>query len=80
MSINQSKNIKIGVISDGKYGERAFENIKKKFSAEWILVPELASNIMIDDDMELNIPECDLYVSYVRHPDIIIREDQGGAL
>lgn len=65
-------NLKIGLISDGKYGQRAFENIKKVFNTQWIEVPDIPSNIMLDDDFELTIPECDLYISYARHPDIIL--------
>ena len=42
------KDLKIGVISDGKYGERAYANIKKKFEAKWILVPEIPSNDVPD--------------------------------
>jgi hypothetical protein len=64
--------LKVGLVSDGKYGERAFENIKKHFEVEWILVPDIPSNVMLDDDLELDIPDCDLYISYVRHPDIIL--------
>ena len=64
--------MKIGIISDGKYGERAFKNIKKRFTAIWILVPDIPPNIILDDDINLNIPDCDLYLSYVRHPDIIL--------
>ena len=65
-------NLKIGVISDGKYGERAFENIQEVFQTIWILVPFYASNVFLDDDINLKIPECDLYISYARHPDIIL--------
>jgi len=65
--------LKIGIISDGKYGERAYANIKKRFEAKWILVPEIPSNIMLDDEIDLEIPECDLYISYVRHPDVILQ-------
>jgi len=72
MTIHSFKNLKVGLVSDGKYGERAFENIKKNFEVEWILVPDIPSNIMLDDDLELEIPKCDLYISYVRHPDIIL--------
>lgn len=64
---------KIGIVSDGKYGERAFQNINKKFKTEWILVPEIPSTVMLEDDIELDIPDCDLYISYVRHPDIILQ-------
>ncbi|MFX0058206.1 MAG: DUF166 family protein [Candidatus Hodarchaeota archaeon] len=63
----------VGIISDGKYGERAFQNIKKKFKTLWILVPEIESNIFLDEPLNLDIPVCDLYVSYVRHPDIILQ-------
>ena len=66
------KNLKVGVITDGKYGERAFANINKNFDAEWIVLPEIPSNIMLDDDIELEIPDCDIYISYARHPDIIL--------
>ncbi len=64
--------MKVGIISDGKYGERAYDNIKKHFETEWILVPEISPSVMLDDDIDLSIPECDVYLSYVRHPDIIL--------
>ena len=67
-----NKNLRVGVITDGKYGERAYVNIKKKFETEWIVVPDIPSNVMLDDDIDLDIPECDIYISYVRHPDIIL--------
>ena len=66
------KRMKVGVITDGKYGERAFENIKKHFEVEWILVPDIPPSVMLDDEIDLSIPECDVYLSYVRHPDIIL--------
>lgn len=73
MSKVKNKNLRVGVITDGKYGERAFANINKKFKAEWILVPEIPSNVILDDALDLDIPECDLYISYVRHPDVILQ-------
>ncbi|NHI94330.1 MAG: hypothetical protein EAX96_17695 [Candidatus Lokiarchaeota archaeon] len=63
--------MKIGIVSDGKYGERAFENICKIFECEWIQLEELSTSIILDD-YELNIPDCDLYISYLRHPDQVI--------
>ena len=62
-------NMKIGIVTDGKYGERAFENISKIFDSEWIEVEEIAASIILEDEYELNIPDCDLYISYLRHPD-----------
>ncbi|MFX1353088.1 MAG: DUF166 family protein [Promethearchaeota archaeon] len=70
--MEKKKTLKVGVVSDGKYGDRAYENIKTMFKTEWILVPDIPANIMLDDGLDLRIPECDLYISYVRHPDIII--------
>jgi hypothetical protein len=72
MSVEKEK-ITVGVISDGKYGERAFQNIKKIFEVSWILVPDIPSNVFIEDDFDLDIPECDIYISYVSHPDIILQ-------
>jgi hypothetical protein len=62
--------MKIGIVSDGAFGERAFENIRQQFPCEWILVPYSASPIM--DDVELDLPACDLFISYARHPDVIL--------
>lgn len=62
--------MKIGILSDGKYGDRAYENIRRRFPTEWILV-ESPDSPMIDD-IKLDLPSCDLYISYLRHPDIVL--------
>ncbi len=62
--------MKIGIVSDGKFGDRAFEVIREKFPAEWIMAP-FPQSIMVDD-LDLALPECDLYISYVRHPDVAL--------
>ncbi|OPX64811.1 DUF166 family protein [Methanoregula sp. PtaB.Bin085] len=62
--------MKIGIISDGKFGDRAFEIIQEKFPTEWIMVP-FPSGVMVDD-IDLPLPDCDLYISYVRHPDVAL--------
>jgi len=62
--------VKIGIVSDGKFGDRAFEVIRERFPTEWIKVPFPSSPVA--DDIELNIPDCDLYISYVRHPDVAL--------
>ena len=62
--------MKIGIVSDGKFGDRAFANISRQFPCEWILVPYSASPIM--DDVELTLPACDVFISYARHPDVIL--------
>jgi hypothetical protein len=62
--------MKIGIISDGKFGDRAFEIIREKFSTEWVMAP-FPSGLMVDD-IDLPLPDCDLYISYVRHPDVAL--------
>ncbi len=62
--------LKIGILSDGKYGDRAYENISRRFPTEWILVESPDSQII--DDIKLDVPKCDLYISYLRHPDIVL--------
>lgn len=68
----KERSLKVGVISDGKYGERAYANFKKIFPTLWIVVPDIPENVLLDEEIILNIPDCDLYISYVRHPDIIL--------
>lgn len=62
--------MKIGIVSDGKFGDRAFEIIREKFPTEWIVAPFPSSPLA--DDVELDLPDCDLYISYVRHPDVAL--------
>jgi hypothetical protein len=62
--------MKIGIVSDGKFGDRAYEIIRERFPIEWITAP-FPQSILIDD-LDLTLPECDLYISYVRHPDVAL--------
>lgn len=71
--MENNKKLKIGIISDGKYGDRAYKNIKKKFETRWILLPEIPQNVILDNEYNFEIPECDLYISYIRHPDIMLQ-------
>lgn len=64
--------MKIGIVTDGKYGERAFENIKTHFQVDWIQLPDIPQTVILDDDFDFQLPDCDLYISYLRHPDMII--------
>jgi len=62
--------MKIGIVSDGKFGERAYEVIRERFLTEWIIAPFIQSPIA--EEIELTLPECDLYLSFVRHPDVAL--------
>lgn len=63
--------MKIGILTDGTYGDRAFEIISKIFSCEWIQLEEIPQSAILDD-YEIDVPECDLYISYLRHPDQVL--------
>jgi hypothetical protein len=62
--------MKIGIVSDGKFGDRAYEIIREKFPTEWIKT-RFPEGQMVDDFV-LTLPECDLFISYVRHPDVAL--------
>lgn len=69
--------MKILLFSDGKYGDRAIEVVKKKFpSTELILLEERDPTIFLDEvdlgeDIEKTIEEADLLILYLQHPDIV---------
>lgn len=68
--------MKITIASDGLFGKRAFENIRRVFTCEWVLVPYSTSPFM--DDVILDLPSCDIFISFARHPDVILAiADQG---
>lgn len=62
--------MKVGVISDGKYGDKTYQNVRRRFEAEWILLDFPESSLL--DEVEVKLPPSDLYVSYLRHPDVVL--------
>ena len=68
--------LKIVIVTDGPYGDRAFDNIKKKFKTEFITLEKPTSMFM--DDIE--IPEKDIklienaniLITYTTHPDLTL--------
>lgn len=62
--------MQINIVSDGLFGKRAFENIGRQFPCRWVTVPYSGSPIM--EDVEIDLPSCDLCISYARHPDVIL--------
>ena len=62
--------MQINIASDGVFGKRAFENINKQFPCRWVEAPFSGSPIM--EDVEIDLPSCDLCISYARHPDVIL--------
>jgi hypothetical protein len=62
--------MQINIVSDGLFWKRAFENIGRQFPCRWVTVPYSGSPIR--EDVEIDLPSCDLCISYARHPDVIL--------
>lgn len=66
--------VKIAIISDGSYGERAYETISQKFKTNFIKL-EAPKGIFIDE-IKINsqvvdkISKFDLLITYILHPDL----------
>ena len=72
--------MKIVVLSDGNYGDRAYNTIKKEFDTDFIRL-ESPKNILLDEEEEkLTIPknfvrkieEANILISYISHPDLVL--------
>jgi hypothetical protein len=60
--------MRVGVVSDGKFGDRTFDIIKERFPTEWIIVPFPPAAVV--DDIRIDVRVCPLYISYARHTDV----------
>ena len=58
--------MKVCIVSDGALGDRAFEQCLARFPTDFALVEPLAATAM--DDATIEVPEADLYLSYLRSP------------
>ena len=69
--------MKIVILSDGKYGDRAAIVVKKKFPSTILKVLEerdptmFLDEVMLEEDVEIAIKNADLLILYVRHPDVV---------
>jgi len=68
--------LKVAIVTDGPYGERAYENIKKEFETNFIeLEPPIGTFV---DDLEVpeDILDCiasaNIVITYVLHPDLTL--------
>lgn len=58
--------MRVCIVSDGAYGDRAFEQCLARFPAEFTLVEPIPPTVV--DDVAIEVPEADLYLSYLRSP------------
>lgn len=68
--------LKVVIVADGPYGERAYEYISKEFETEFIQLEQPAS--MFADEIEIpekdleNLESADLLITYTLHPDLTL--------
>lgn len=68
--------LKIAILTDGPYGDRAYDTIKKKFDTEYIHLNS-PNEIVLDDEIEIpsniadKIIKSNIIISYISHPDLI---------
>lgn len=68
--------IKIAIVTDGAYGERAYATIKEEFDCEYLVMEAPQSSFMD----EINLPQetmarlekANLVITYVLHPDLTL--------
>lgn len=69
--------LKVVILTDGPYGDRAYDTIKEKFSAEFIEL-EPPSDMFLDDEIEIpkeaidKINNANILISYISHPDLAL--------
>ena len=69
--------MKILILSDGKYGDRAAKIIKKKFNNTKLITvrernpAEIIDEVDLSEEVENNVVDADLLIIYVRHPDVV---------
>jgi hypothetical protein len=68
--------LKIAIVTDGPYGNRAFDNIEKKFNTDFIILEKPTSMFM--DDIEIHekdiklIEKVNILITYTTHPDLTL--------
>jgi len=69
--------MKILIISDGKYGDRAIKIVQKKFpDAEFLIIREenpmvFMDEVSLENELETAIEHANLLILYIRHPDVV---------
>jgi len=68
--------LKVVIVADGPYGERAYEFISKEFDTEFIQLEQptsmFADDIEIPEDKLKKLESADLLITYTLHPDLTL--------
>ena len=68
--------IKVAIVTDGPYGDRAYDTIKKEFDTDFIELEQPTSMFM--DDIEIpeknvkQIEDANILITYTTHPDLTL--------
>ncbi len=58
--------LRVCIVSDGAFGDRAFEQCMARFPTDFALVEPVPPSVV--DDVTIEVPGADLYLSYLRSP------------
>ncbi len=68
--------LKIAIVSDNPYGDRAFDNIEKKFNTVFIELEKPSSMFMDDIEIPINdikiLEDVNIIITYTTHPDLTL--------
>jgi hypothetical protein len=68
--------LKIAIVTDGPYGDRAFDNIEKKFNTVFIELEKPSSMFMDDIELPLKdikiLEDVNILITYTTHPDLTL--------
>lgn len=68
--------LNVVIATDGAYGERAFENIKKDFNTEFVELEQPTSVFMDEIDIPADalakIKDANILITYTQHPDLTL--------
>jgi hypothetical protein len=68
--------LNVVIVTDGPYGERAFENINEQFDTEFVELEKPTSMFMDEIDFPLNalnkIKQANILITYTQHPDLTL--------
>lgn len=59
--------MKVCIVADGPLGERAFDECRGRFPTEYVVIEPTEDPF--SDDISIEVPPADLYLSYLRSPD-----------
>jgi hypothetical protein len=74
--MGDDKLLKIAIVTDGPYGDRAYDTICTEFDCDFVELEPPESNFMeevdIPDEAIKKLQAADLIISYILHPDLVL--------